>query len=705
MIPRLSCVFAVLFSIFPAAVSAQITLVTPAAGTATASSSPQTAEVDIKPSQSWVDTGIAVKGGDSITITATGKVTYGTASAGPEGVPRGFRDLLRKSPMNDTNRGALIGRIGEGDVAFPFLVGPSRTITAVRAGHLFLSFNQASNDVADGSFHAVVNVTAGAPKTAAANLNLPEVPQALLDGLPRRVQDAEGTPGDTVNFLIVGSEQRVLAAFAAAGWVKVDRSNKDAVLHGVLASISKQAYLEMPMSSLQLFGRPQDYGMAHAEPFSVVATRHHFRIWKGPSEVGGQTLWVGAGTHDIGFDRDQRNNGITHKIDPNIDLERQFILDSLTETGMVAKSALMTPAGSITKAKTAHGEEYSSDGRTLVVWLDPSSGQDTTLAPKFASMFCTVLANENPDGGTWKGCEQYIDVSKPQSLASLPDIPMGYRLLVVPGIMNSCASSAPAFEEGRVHLKDKHNFVMELLSVPNDSSEANAKAIAQYLKDQTANDPRKYILIGYSKGAPDIQTMLATNPDIVPKVAAFVSVAGASGGSPIADILPAQMDALMKKANFGPCKGDLSTGFKSLRRDARAAFLARYPKPFVPTYSLPATSDLGNTSKLLAENLKLMAVYGALNDSQLTAPDATIPGSKFLGTAKADHFAVALPLEKMNDGALKALVDKGSYPRGALLETILRLVGEDIGPASASAISVGNQKTATPPPSTFDLRQ
>src|SRR6201999_107938 len=98
------------------------------------------------------------------------------------------------------------------------------------------------------------------------------------------------------------------------------------VLSGILATfITKQAYLTLPMSVLTLFGRVQDYGLAHAEPIQVVAQRHHLRLWKAPFQADGQEIWIGAATHDIGFDRDQRNNGVTHKIDPDVDQEREFV--------------------------------------------------------------------------------------------------------------------------------------------------------------------------------------------------------------------------------------------------------------------------------------------------------------------------------------------------------------------------------------------
>src|SRR5467141_1971600 len=65
--------------------------------------------------------------------------------------------------------------------------------------------------------------------------------------------------------------------------------------------------------------------------------RRWLRIWKAPFQVKGETLWVGAATHDIGFELDQRNDGITHKIDPDIDLEREYLEKTLSSTGLVAE--------------------------------------------------------------------------------------------------------------------------------------------------------------------------------------------------------------------------------------------------------------------------------------------------------------------------------------------------------------------------------
>src|SRR5260370_22283896 len=85
-------------------------------------------EVQLTGGETWIDTGIDVQAGEHVLITATGKLRYPDAKEdnGPDGIPRGFKDLLRVLPFNEAGRGALIVRIGEQDTAQPFLLGARR---------------------------------------------------------------------------------------------------------------------------------------------------------------------------------------------------------------------------------------------------------------------------------------------------------------------------------------------------------------------------------------------------------------------------------------------------------------------------------------------------------------------------------------------------------------------------------------------------
>ncbi len=634
-------------------------------------------EFDLSPANLWTDTGIDVKPGDTLKITATGTLQYtGAKPCGPEGLSRGWMDLIRQLPLNDAGRGALVGRISDSPAARAFLIGPRSERSVPIAGRLYLGINQGSNDSAQGTYKVTVEYTAAAVQPASLDVKVPAFTQDQLDQIPVRVQDAEGNQGDRVNFIIVGSENRVTSALAAAGWVTVDKTKKDAVIRGLLGSLSKQAYVTMPMSELQMFGRSQDYGYAQGDPVRVVASRHHFRIWKAPFTAGTETVWVGAGTHDIGFDRDQRNGNITHKIDPDTDGEREYIGQSLQQTGMVVKTEYLRAKNAVEKAKTAHGEEFHSDGRTIVIYLKPDTS--AIAGTQFADIFCSVLKQKNPDEGDWGGCNQYIEGTGHDDV-KLADIPTNFRVLIVPGFMSSCFSDSPAFLEGQKPLRERYHLTVDLLPVPNDPSDENAKLIGNYIREQSKTDPRKFIVVGYSKGAPDVQVALAKEEGVAAHVAAFVSVAGAIGGSPIADALPGQFDKWINQYSLKGCQGDIAAGFKSLQRAARRAFLASYPTTPVPAYSIIAKSAKDTTSKALLQTWQLLTSYSPVEDGQLLRDDAIVPGSKFLATALADHFAVALPFDKSSDSAIRSGMDKTKYPRGALLEAIVRFVTADLG--------------------------
>jgi hypothetical protein len=332
-------------------------------------------EFTLEGSEIWKDTGITLEPGQRIVVTAEGKLHYTDAKAdnGPEGLTRGYKDLLRILPLNAAGRGALIGRIGDPDITQPFLLGSKKEVVSPIRGKLFLGINQAAGDAGDGSYKVGLTVYASDEATprivARPVVSMPGIDNALFSKIPRRISDKEGNPGDMVNFLILGDEDQMKKVFTTAGWVKVDASVESTVFSGILASISKESYLTMPMSQLYLFGRPQDYGWAHAEPITVVASRNHLRIWKAPFTVDAQVLWVGAATHDVGFEKDQRNNGITHKIDPDIDLEREYVEKTLSSTGLVAEISHFTPSNPLKEARTATGGSFHSNGQVLILKL------------------------------------------------------------------------------------------------------------------------------------------------------------------------------------------------------------------------------------------------------------------------------------------------------------------------------------------------
>jgi hypothetical protein len=356
----------------------------PAAQAATSPANlPLSREFTLDGGKVWTDTGITLEPGQRFVVTATGTLHYSDAKAdnGPGGLTRGFKDLVRNLPDNESGRGALIARIGDPDVAQPFLLGASKNVVSPISGKLSLGINQSASDTPTGSYTVKLEVYAAGlstPREIARRVtSITGIDNDLFARIPRRVGDKEGDPGDMVNFLIIGSEDAMKKVFTTAGWVHVDADVKSTILLGAIASLEKESYLTMPMSQLYLFGRPQDYGWAHAEPVKVVQSRNHLRIWKAPFTVNGQMLWVGAATHDIGFERDQRNNGLTHKIDPDIDLERDYVEKTLSSTGLVAEVTHFLPKDPMQEAKTATGGSFHSNGQVLVLKISASAAPIT----------------------------------------------------------------------------------------------------------------------------------------------------------------------------------------------------------------------------------------------------------------------------------------------------------------------------------------
>src|SRR4030081_777505 len=146
-------------------------------------------ELDVPGNQPWTDTGIDLQPGQTVTITATGKLQYmDNSSPGPQGAARGWRDMVRALPVNSAGRGALIGRLGSDEAAQPFLIGGSGQLPVRVAGRLFLGINGPAGDTANGSFHVKIEIsgntlTSSAPPAPISNSVSP-APATAGSGLP-----------------------------------------------------------------------------------------------------------------------------------------------------------------------------------------------------------------------------------------------------------------------------------------------------------------------------------------------------------------------------------------------------------------------------------------------------------------------------------------------------------------------------------------
>jgi hypothetical protein len=117
----------------------------------------KTMTVDVSARKDWTSSGLIVRRGDRIRVTASGTITLDPVTGKTCG-PEGISDLADpKKLLPDQPTGALIAVISSDNDDFIFL-GRAGEFTAARDGLLFLSVNEGLLSDNIGTFKAVVEV-------------------------------------------------------------------------------------------------------------------------------------------------------------------------------------------------------------------------------------------------------------------------------------------------------------------------------------------------------------------------------------------------------------------------------------------------------------------------------------------------------------------------------------------------------------------
>jgi len=313
--------------------------------------------------------------------------------------------------------------------------------------------------------------------------------------------------------------------------------------------------------------------------------------------------------------------------------------------------------------------------------LKPASDGRT----EFRDRFCTKLAQDGAELGFTENCETYLPdggLAKAYSPA-LPAKLHNIRLVFATGLFGQCVSDDTSI------LSDARNYIeknglsgvrtlrMEVVNVSGySSSGVNAALLKTALDDMDLAASERVILIGHSKGVADTTELLGLYPKTAKKVDAVLSVAGAVLGSPLADNKGA-FEWLLQSIKTG-CRGPDGAGLNSLKPVVRQNFLKRYSLPGrIKYYSLVGNGNRSETSPALHPSWDLSSTYSSNNDSQVLSTDAVLPGSKLLGFLKADHWAIAMPLDKTYPLLAKTVLNKNAYPREIMLSTALEMIVSD----------------------------
>jgi pimeloyl-ACP methyl ester carboxylesterase len=207
---------------------------------------------------------------------------------------------------------------------------------------------------------------------------------------------------------------------------------------------------------------------------------------------------------------------------------------------------------------------------------------------------------------------------------------------------------------------------------------------AQQIRDALMATPSeggtpRIVLFGYSKGAPDMLEALVNYPEIRTRVAGAVSLAGAIGGSPLANKATQSQANMMRYFPGAKCGLGDQGGVESLRTDTRRTWLANNALPSdVRYYSVVAFPKPDRISSIMRNSYDQLARIDGRNDGQMIFYDEVIPRGVLVGYINADHWAIALPIARSHPTLGRTFVNQNGYPREALAEALLRFVEEDI---------------------------
>ncbi|HEX2136653.1 MAG TPA: LssY C-terminal domain-containing protein [Microvirga sp.] len=211
---------------------------------------------------------------------------------------------------------------------------------------------------------------------AAAYLVLPRIwrdfeHQPGLEPKPMLTTTVQGIPGDPVNIGLVGTKSEVVRAFARAGWHPADPITLRTSAEIGVSVLLDRPYPDAPVSTLLYDGRAQD--LAFEKPVGQSARRrHHARLWMVlDTGVEGRPVWLGSVSFDesVGFSHD--TGQITHHIAPDLDAERDALMQDLATAGVVSSVYRVSGRGPTLTGRNGGGDRYFTDGEVSVGVIVP----------------------------------------------------------------------------------------------------------------------------------------------------------------------------------------------------------------------------------------------------------------------------------------------------------------------------------------------
>jgi hypothetical protein len=189
-----------------------------------------------------------------------------------------------------------------------------------------------------------------------------------LAAMPRCTTNRRGTvEGDPLNLVVIGDFDTILNGFGGR-WDETETIGLGSCWRMVKAFLLGSRYRYSPVSALHFAGRCQDFALQKAR--QTINERLHLRLWITALRFAGKPVWIGQVSRDIGVRFTLKTwNLTTHKVGPNVDEARDYVLDDLMEAGRVSQVAYVAGVGACDAAESRRnltGDPYYTNGLRAV---------------------------------------------------------------------------------------------------------------------------------------------------------------------------------------------------------------------------------------------------------------------------------------------------------------------------------------------------
>lgn len=206
-----------------------------------------------------------------------------------------------------------------------------------------------------------------------------------------RTRTTSGLLGDPVNLAFRAKQgtggdrgkstgrDELVALMEGAGWTRSDPVTLRSSVKIIVSSVLRRSYASAPVSPLLLFGLPQAFSFQR-EVSGNPSQRHHVRFWPCPEGwllPGGERVdWLAAATYDKSVGISLFTLQVTHKIDADIDIEREYVVATLRYQWPGLRISDLPNFSTGYHSRNGGGDRITTDGNLPVVEIPGATEKD-----------------------------------------------------------------------------------------------------------------------------------------------------------------------------------------------------------------------------------------------------------------------------------------------------------------------------------------